>query len=250
MMRIRAIQIVVIVTASLMLALLHCSKKGSEPGEGQVIQSEAAIPAIDSLFVNSAGPEDTIWVFGTGFGDQRDTSDVICDTTPCHEYYFWSDTLVVAGVPASGVTTGIRILVDGELSKEFPVNPCYIYSIIPTYGKPGTVVSIHGFRFGNQSDSQSVTFDSSAVEAVSWSDTLVVVEVPADLPVGKYIVRVCDYSSAEFRITDGSPGIDRIVPEVGMRGDTVSIIGWGFGDEQGNSSISYDWDTCITELSW
>lgn len=59
----------------------------------------------------------------------------------------------------------------------------YIYSLAPSSGVIGTEVAVNGYNFGDTRDSSYVSFGGvQATGYVSWSDTEIVVEVPAGAP--------------------------------------------------------------------
>lgn len=71
--------------------------------------------------------------------------------------------------------------------------PLRIQSLTPTQGEPGTEVTIRGVGFGKNSG--QVTFSGVLTGIVSWSDTVIVAEVPQVAGSSDVAVRVGDYTS-------------------------------------------------------
>ena len=80
--------------------------------------------------------------------------------------------------------------------------PLRIHSLNPAEGEPGTTVTIRGVGFGKTT--AQVTFSDVPTGIVSWSDTLIVAEVPEIAGSSDVAVKVGDYSSNTRTFTTAS----------------------------------------------
>jgi outer membrane protein assembly factor BamB len=65
-----------------------------------------------------------------------------------------------------------------------------IANLSPNYGQPGAVVTMTGSNFGSSQGWSTVTFNGTAAEIASWSDTEIVCTVPVGSATGKVVVTV------------------------------------------------------------
>ena len=141
----------------------------------------------------NAGPIGTsVNVTGTNFGPTVGTrasgllfNGVVARTTS------WSDTLIVAPVPAGATSGNVIVSVGGINSNgvSYTVTPGpNIASLSPTSGAVGTLVSISGAGFGAPQGTSTITFNGVAATPTSWSDTSIVVPVPTGATTGNVVV--------------------------------------------------------------
>src|SRR4029077_19703041 len=128
----------------------------------------------------NAGPIGTVVnVTGTNFGPTVGTraslltfNGIVARTTS------WSDTLIVAPVPAGATSGNVVVSVGGINSNSVPytVTPGpAVASVSPTSGVIGTSVTISGAGFGaTQVSGSTITFNGVAASPTSWSDTSIV----------------------------------------------------------------------------
>ncbi|MBD3217373.1 MAG: hypothetical protein GF310_03790 [candidate division Zixibacteria bacterium] len=97
-------------------------------------------------------------------------------------------------------------------------------------GKPEDIVEIRGFGFGMPELGGRAFFGNTEAEIVSWSDTLIETRVPEEALTDSVAVRVGNSLSNKmlFRVHP-TLGISGIFPDSATLGDTVEIIGGGFG---------------------
>ncbi len=98
-------------------------------------------------------------------------------------------------------------------------------------GKPEDIVEIRGFGFGTPELEGSVFFGNTEAEIISWSDTLIESRVPEEALTDSVAVKVGNSISNKkmFRVHPVL-GISGIFPDSATLGDTVEIIGGGFGN--------------------
>jgi len=160
----------------------------------------------------NAGPIGTVVnVTGTNFGPTVGTraslltfNGIVARTTS------WSDTLIVAPVPAGATSGNVVVSVGGINSNSVPytVTPGpAVASVSPTSGVIGTSVTISGAGFGaTQVSGSTITFNGVAASPTSWSDTSIVAPVPTGATTGNVVVTVGGIASnsVQFTVNVGS----------------------------------------------
>jgi len=121
-------------------------------------------------------------------------------------------------------------------------------SYSPPFGNPGTVVTIVGSGFGSpQSNSYvqaySITTHTNFLwPSTSWTDTQIVVVLPADMPIGQcyfnvYVAGVGIPGTNPFTVGI-PPAFTSYSPTSGVPGTLITIKGSGFG-QLANTNNSY-----------
>ncbi|MEK6837071.1 MAG: IPT/TIG domain-containing protein, partial [Nanoarchaeota archaeon] len=123
-----------------------------------------------------------------------------------------------------------------------------INSLSPAAGPVGTLVTISGSRFGAAQGTSTVTFNGILATPTSWSDTSIVVPVPAAASTGPVVVTVGGMSSTGVTFTV-TPKIISLSPSSGQVGTVVSISGYNFGASQGTSTVTFNGITAAP-LTW
>jgi hypothetical protein len=182
-------------------------------------QASGATPTITGLS-QSSGPVGTlITITGTNFGATQGTSTVAITFGRIVTPTSWSATSITAPVPSAGgggTIDNIVVTVGGVASNGVPfsITP-FITSVSPASGPVGTVVTITGTSFGRiQGDIQTlVTFNGTSAGFLgTWSDTKLVVAVPAGATTGNVLVTVLGFASngVKFTVTPATGGITRV----------------------------------------
>jgi hypothetical protein len=235
-----------------------------------------ALPVIGDYSPLSGVPGTVLTIWGTGFGETQAASALLIQSgvtgvwttwTPTN----WSDTEIVVTVPA-GMPNGLvymYVSVNGSQSTEtrpFTVGiPPTIGAFSPPSGPTGTVLTIHGTGFGTAQGASSLDIQSGITgiwttwKPTNWSDTEIVVTVPAGMPNGL----VYFYVTVNGLRTIGTyvfkvgivPVIDSFSPLSGPPGTVVTITGSRFGSTQGNSVLQIlsavtGWWSAWTPTSW
>ncbi|HEX2269348.1 MAG TPA: IPT/TIG domain-containing protein, partial [Pyrinomonadaceae bacterium] len=205
-------------------------------------------PGITSLSVTSGPIGSSITITGTAFGATQGTSTVTFNgitATPAS----WANTSITVSVPAGATTGNVVVTVDGLASNgvTFSVGP-HIQSINPAAAGIGDSVTINGTSFGATQGTSSVTFNGTAATPSNWSDTSIVVPVPAASTSGSVVVTVNGLASSGFSF-GVAPKITGISPGVAPAGQSVTISGTSFGATQGTSTVTFN-GTAATPGSW
>ena len=168
----------------------------------------ATSPSITNLAPTSGAVGTSVTITGTNFGSSRGTSTVTFNGTGVSTYTSWSDTRIVVEVPAGATSGDVVVTVGGEASTgvSFTVTATApsITNLAPTSGAVGTSVTITGTNFGSSRGTSTVTFNGTGVSTyTSWSDTRIVVEVPAGATSGDVVVTVAGVASNGVPFTVG-----------------------------------------------
>jgi hypothetical protein len=159
-------------------------------------------PLITSYSPFSGPPATVLTIHGTGFGVSQGSSFVSVFSPVTNGWstwtgpISWNDTEIVIPSPATtpkGLVY-LSVTVDGLANLgTYPYTvgtPPAVTSYSPQFGPAGTVLTIHGTGFGASQGSSfvsaysTVTGLSSTWKSLSWSDTEIVVPVPATMPNG------------------------------------------------------------------
>ncbi len=168
-----------------------------------------ACPVIDLIRPAPAPVDALIWLEGSNFDDVQGLDNKVFIGGLQATVISWSANRIVVRVPAaSGAVDLIVTNSIGMLSTPFQVPP-YIDALIPDTVTPPQAVTITGTGFGGPVGSSSVQItgmaDVSAVDVTLWTDTQIVVEVPAGAGTGPVTVKVDEYASNTPLLTVGAP---------------------------------------------
>lgn len=198
-------------------------------------------PTISSLTPASGPVGTSVAIAGSGFGTTQGTSTLKFNgvtATPTS----WSDTSIVAPVPAGATTGSVVVTVGGTASHgvTFTVTP-KITGLSPSSGPLGTTITINGTTFGSSQGSSTITFNGTAVTPGSWSDTAIVAASPTPSTAGPepVVVTVAGHASNSVNYTV-LPSIIDINPPAATIGASVTIRGNVFGATQGTSTVTFN----------
>lgn len=213
-------------------------------------------PAISSLSPN-AGPVGTsVTISGSGFGSTQSTSTITFNGTIAaargRNATSWTNTAIVVAVP-SGATSGSVIVKVGTQSSnavQFTVGTV-ITSLSATSGAPGATIVVNGMGFGAAQGASTITFNGTPGTPSSWSDSSIVVPVPAGATSGNVVVTSGgSASNGVFFTVPVSLTITGFSPATGPAGTQVTITGTGFGASQGTSKVQFNGIDAGSAVSW
>jgi hypothetical protein len=230
----------------------------SADAESLAANSEEVL-AIASYSPKFGAPGTVVTVRGTGFGPSSSSSYLsvlspVSGTWIAWAPTSWNDTEIVVSVPAT-MRDGLvylNVTVNGLQSigtEPFTVGvPPNIGGYSPLSGLPGTVLKINGTGFGPTQGRSYIAVQSlltniwTTWKPTSWSDTEIVVPVPATMPNGLVYLSVTVDGLANigtYPFTVGiPPHITSYSPLSGPPETVLTIHGTGFGTTQGSSSVS------------
>jgi len=211
-------------------------------------------PTLTSLGLTQGPVGATVTITGTNFGATQGTSTATFNSTagtPTN----WSATSIDVPVPAGATTGNVVVTVGGVASNGLPFTvtpPPNITSISPTSGPIGAVVTINGTNFGPTVGTRvsGVTFNGVSARTNSWSDTQILVPVPAGATTGNVVVSISGVASNAVLFTvTSAPAVTSVSPTGGPVGTSVTITGTSFGPIQGTSTVTFN-GTAATPTSW
>jgi hypothetical protein len=162
------------------------------------------LPNISSLSPTSGAVGTAVTITGTNFGATQGTSTVSFNGTAA-TVTSWSAGSIAATVPNGATTGNVVVTVGGQSSSGvlFTVT-AGISSLSPTSGPVGTAVTIAGTNFGSTQGTSTVKFNGTTATPTSWSNTSIVVPVPAGATTGNVVVTVGGQASNGVLFTVGT----------------------------------------------
>ncbi len=131
-----------------------------------------------------------------------------------------------------------------------------ITSVSPTIGPVGTVVTISGTHFGTTQGFSGVSFNGAVGNPTIWSDTSIVVPVPAGATTGPVSVTVgqAGASGGTFTVTQGpTPTAPSSLAATAVSSAQINLA-WGASTETGGTIASYSVERCqgagCTAFAW
>lgn len=204
----------------------------------------------------ASGPAGTaVTITGSGFGATQGSSTATIGGVAL-AVTSWSDTQIIANIPATAVTNWLQVNVGGVASNAtvyFTVPPPRITSISPILGPFDTQVTITGSGFQSSSTNGDLRFNNYTAPIVSWSDTQIIARVPT-FAGGKEAPAIVTINGAQsnrdayFYVADYA--LRSVFPNGGPVGTEVTINGLGFGGSQGSSALTFNGVTATEITSW
>ncbi len=228
--------------------------RDNDSGYGKLVlpvMQASSIPQITSVSPSRAQPNQTVTIIGSNFGSSRGSSSVWVGSVRVPSFMAWSNTIIRFRVPTNmrsgNVTVRTAEGTSNAVRLEITSGP-YLSSISPSRVKPGDLLTLTGSNFGRTRSSSYVLFTpnvwpTASSDYVTWSDTRIVVKVPAGAQSGNVKVVVGSQSSGTKRITVEGEVVESL-PSRGLFGysppavtKNPKSVKFGF-DEKTNSSIA------------
>jgi hypothetical protein len=210
-------------------------------------------PVINSLSPNGGPVGTSVTISGTGFGSTQSTSTITFNGTIAaargRNATSWSNTSIVVAVP-SGATSGSVIVKVGTQSSnpvQFTVGTV-ITSISASSGAPGNTIVVNGLGFGAVQGASTITFNGTPGTPSSWSDSSIMVPVPAGATTGNVVVTSGGSASNGMPFTV-APIISGLSVATAAVGASITVTGKNFGSTQGASTVTFNGTAC-TPASW
>jgi len=204
-------------------------------------------PSISTLSLSQGPVGASITLTGLNFGGSQSqgASTVTFGGTPTTPTS-WSDTSIDAPVPVGASTGNVVVTVNSVASNGLPFTvtpPPVINNINPTAGPVGTIVTINGSNFGPTIGTRAsfVSFNGITARPNNWSDTQILVPVPAGATTGNVVVSLSGVLSNGVNFTVANPpSISNLNPSSGPVGTSVTVSGANFGATQLNSTVTFN----------
>ena len=208
---------------------LNLEGTGSPSYDSRVSAPNPIPPAISGLNPASGPVNWPITITGTNFGSSTGTVKFNGTTaTPTN----WSDTSIVAPVPA-GSTDGRVTVIVGGVTATGPafdvIPPPALSSITPSSAHRDDTVTITGTNFMATQGASTVTFGGATATPTSWSNTAIVMPVPSNADTGNVVVTVSGQASNALPFDVIIPGsidgtVTRTTGGTALSGATVQAV--------------------------
>ena len=202
------------------------------------VVAAAPPPAIADVQPRTATPGQEVRILGENFSPRITENVVTLAGRPIVVRAATPTTLTV--IVPDGAQTGrfvVRVTGSGEATAPFDFAvgaPLQITSFSPAVGPPGTTVTLTGSGFGSSPRAQQVFLGRIACRVVSASPSALVVQLPARVSTGLFMVDVRGagraYSAQPF-VVQPAPTIAGFEPPAGPPGTHVRVRGTGFGGD-------------------
>lgn len=168
--------------------------------------------------------------------------------------YVWTGVNLTTGSSAGAFRgeLGIEGTLNGSADSRVDIPSALpaptITTLNPNAGPIGQTVTITGNNFREQQLASVVKFFNNRTATVtSWSNTSIVVTVPASSTTGAVTVTVAGTVSAGATFTVGAvPTIAQLAPNSELPGTPVTITGSNFGATKGSSTVTFNGLTAST----
>ena len=207
---------------------------------------ESASPRISSVSPSQVQYDQVVTVTGSNFGSSRGSSTVWIGSIRVSSFTAWSNTRIRFRVPTNVRSGNVTVRTSAGTSNAIRLeitNP-YLASVSPSRVKPGDRLTLTGANFRSTRWSGYVLFTPNVRPAssdyVSWSDSRIVVRVPAGAQSGDVkVVAIGALSSGTKRIVveSASPRITSVSPRQVQYNQVVTVTGTNFGSSRGSSTV-------------
>jgi|GEM_PF-585676 len=224
---------------------------------GFMVPGTPAAPHINSISPDNGALGQLVAIAGADFGATKGTSKVWFGAFDVSlAVVSWSSTqiqLVVPALTASNYPVKVTTSTDSNNDKSFtvsasdPENPPVLFSVTPSSGNVGDVVTLAGNGFGATQTTCQVSFNGHlATEFTEWSEMEIKCKVPVGATTGPVVATNGGGPSegVPFTVLNQPvvqmPVLSTIVPSAGPIGTTVTLTGQYFGALQGTGVVTFN----------
>ena len=187
-------------------------------------------PVVASLSASFGSAGTPVTISGSNFGGSQGTSQVAFNGSLA-AVTSWTDSSIIATVPANSSTGNIIVTVSGVASNGVRFTVPAIGNVTPQSGPLGTLVDIAGSGFGATQGSGVASINGTAMNVVSWSDSEILAAVTSGTTTGTLMVQqgTISLTGPQFTINPSFPytvspqGLNMLVGET----RTVSVTNNG-----------------------
>jgi hypothetical protein len=194
-------------------------------------------------------PGDTITITGNGFGAAQGTGSVTLGGVPMTVVQ-WRDKYIKALVSEDHRSGEVAVRMMGIGSNTVGITVGFVpvlTSIEPSFGTYGTRVTLRGKNFAKGRWKPSVRFSGVYAPRHSYTDEIIETSIPSGISSGYAKVILDDIASDSLPFSVF--GLKKLDPIATHVGDTVTIIGTGFGVAQGMNYVLFGGLT-VPSISW
>ena len=223
-------------------------------GTKRVVVESASSPQITSVSPRQVQYNQVVTVIGSSFGSSRGSSTVRIGSVviPSSSLASWSNTRIRFRVPTNVRSGNLTVRTSAGTSNAIRlgiISP-YLASVSPSRVKPGDRLTLTGANFRSSRGSGYVLFTpnvwpTSSSDYVTWSDSRIVVKVPAGAQSGDVkVVTGAGTSRAKRIVVEGDEGeVVESLPSRGLFGYSPPAVTKNpksvkFGFDEKTNSIS------------
>jgi len=222
------------------------------PGEAQVAWAVGGItgvlPRIATFTPQSGVPGSWVTITGTGFASSAGGTPDVRFNGLSATLKEWSATRIVAMVPEEAETGPLSVVTrdGGTTAATFTVVD-YQIVMTPLYGPPETIITLQGFGFDADNPGQ-VLVNGREATVLLWADKTIQARVPRLATTGPVtaVIRGRSHAGETFTVSKATA----VSPARALRGASITMMGAGFGPDQGTSELRLASGVVVTPDSW
>ena len=226
--------------------------RDNDSGYGKLVLPVMRVSANTSPRISRISPQTgrtntVVTISGSNFGSSRGSSSVRIGSVviPSSAFTSWSSSRIRFRIPLNTPPGNLTVRTSQGTSNSIrlQITSPYLTRISPTRAQTGDYLTLTGGNFGNRRGSGYVLLTSnvrpSAADYVSWSNSRIVVKVPARARSGNVQVTTSNGASGTKRlvIESASPRITSVSPRRVQYNQTVTVTGSNFGSSRGSSTV-------------
>ena len=226
--------------------------RDNDSGYGKLVLPVMRVSANTSPRISSISPQTgrtntVVTVSGSNFGSSRGSSTVRIGSVviPSSAFTSWSSSRIRFRIPLNTPPGNLTVRTSQGTSNSIrlQITSPYLTGISPTRAQTGDRLTLTGGNFGTRRGTGYVFFASnvrpSAADYVSWSNSRIVVKVPARARSGNVQVTTSNGTSGTKRlvIESASPRITSVSPRRVQYNQVVTVTGSNFGSSRGSSTV-------------
>ncbi len=226
--------------------------RDNDSGYGKLVLPIMRVSANTSPRISRVSPQNpranaVVTISGSNFGSSRGSSSVRVGSVviPSSSFYSWSNSRIQFRIPRNTPPGNLSVRTSQGTSNaiRLQITSPYLTRISPTRAKTGDRLTLAGGNFGTRRGTGYVFFISnvrpSAADYVSWSNSRIVVKVPARARSGNVQVTTSNGTSGTKRlqIESRSPQISSVSPRQVQYNQGVTVTGSNFGSSRGSSTV-------------
>ena len=225
--------------------------RDNDSGYGKLVLPIMRVSANTSPRISRISPQTgrtntVVTISGNNFGSSRGSSSVRIGSVaiPSSSFTSWSNSRIRFRIPLNTPPSNLTVRTSQGTSNSIrlQITSPYLTRISPTRARTGERLTLTGGNFGTRRSNGYVLFASNVRPAtadyVSWSNSRIVVKVPARAQSGNVQVVSANGRSGTKRIVvEASPHITSVSPRTVLYNQVVTVTGINFGSSRGSSTI-------------
>src|SRR6266478_4684977 len=241
------------------LALCNCASLNAATFDNVSVAS-GTMPTVSGVTPTFGTIGTSVTINGSHFGSSQGTSTVTFNGASASSITSWTDTQIVAIVPANASAGPVSVFVNSIQSNTdvgFTFYHPVITSVSPSTGQIGATVVVTGSGFGQYKLAGfDLLFNGVAAQIqgtgafgyIAWSDTSITAWVP-NTTSGPVTVTQNGIMSNGVQFNVEPLTVTGISPSFGSAGSSVTISGTGFGSSQASGTVDF-FGTSAAVQSW